>query len=147
MKKFILCCIFIISIFIIYTFYNQKSFKNIERSYSSMSIEIMSVPKYTIIEDKKISDKIISDMKLKKWNKLEKFEYSLMPNRVIINIDDEYVFWIDAWDENHEICKVERRYGGTDVITGVYKIPIGTLDKIENILNNNNLKWRVQNEI
>lgn len=74
----------------------------------------MSIPKDTTIEDKVISDEIMSAMQLSEWEKLKDFGYGIVPNKVIVNIDDEYIFWIDKWDENYEICKLETRHGGKD---------------------------------
>ena len=142
MKKLIFISIPIVIVITLFFLYQQSSLKRLETSYSSMSVEIMSVPKDTIIEDKVISDDIMSAMQLSEWEKLNNFGYDIVPNRVIININDEYVFWIDEWDDNYELCKLERRHGGKDRISGVYKIPSGTVEQIELILNKNELEWR-----
>ena len=143
MKRLIIISITVVLIFVLFIFMNQQqdNLKSLESSYSSMGIEIMSVPKDTIIEEKIISDNIISAMQLSEWDKWDNNKYEFLPNRVIINIDDKYVFWIDKWDEKTEICKLERRYGGKDNLSGIYIIPIGTVEKIENILNNSDIEW------
>jgi len=101
----------------------------------------MSVPKDTTVDNKKISDKIIKSMQLKTRKKWDNFEYDLIPNRIIINIDQKYVFWFDERDEKTEICKITRFQWPKNKLTGIYKIPHWTVEKIEQILNNNNLKW------
>jgi len=143
MKRLIIVTIGIAIVIVISLYLNIKenNFEKIEASYSSMRVEIMSVPKDTIIENKTISDNILSSIQLSDWKKLKNFDYSFMPSKIIINIDDKYVFWIDEWDENNEICRIQRRYGGIDSIVGVYKIPVGTVERIEFILNSNDLKW------
>lgn len=141
MKKLIFICIPIIIVIALFFLYQQSNIKKLETSYSLMSVEIMSIPKDAIIEDKEISDEIMSAMQLSEWKRLKDFGYDFVPNRVIINIDDEYVFWIDDWDENYEICKLAKRYGGKDGITGLYKIPCGTVERVESILDSNDLNW------
>ncbi len=141
-KRLIIISITVVLMFVLFIFIQQKqnNLKSLEFSYNSMSIEIMSVPKDTIIEDKTISDNIIRVMQLSDWDKWDN-NSEFLPNRIIINIDDKYVFWIDEWDEKTEICKLERRYGGKDNLSGIYEIPIGTVEKIEHILKNSNIKW------
>lgn len=142
MKKLIYISISTIIVIALFFVYQQNNLKRLETSYKSMSIEIMAIPKDTSIDGKMISDNIMSAMQLKEWEKINNFDYDLIPNRIIINIDDEYVFWIDEWTDNYEICKIAKRYGGKDWITGIYKIPSGTVEQIELILNSNDLEWR-----
>lgn len=138
MKK-IVYSLLVLVIFIL-LFYQTTHLPKFE-SYKSMGVEVMSVPKHTDIENVQVGDAIIDAMHIQEWKKYKNFDYDFAPSRIIINIDDDYVFWIDAWDESHDICLVSKRYGGSNLKTGYYRIPKDTVILIEEILDTHDLEW------
>ncbi len=111
--------------------------------YESLLIEMMSVPKDTQINETDLGESIMTGLDVKGWKKQWDFQYDFVANRYIMNIDDKYVLWIDYLDESTEVCKVSLRHGSHDLFTGWYEMPAGTIERIDEIIDNSNIEWNV----
>lgn len=101
----------------------------------------MSVPKYTQISDNDLGKRVMSTLDVEGWEKQLDYQYDFVANRYIMNIDDKYVLWMDYLDESTEVCKVSLRYGSRDLLTGWYEMPLGTIESLDQLIDNSNIDW------
>ncbi len=142
-----------ISIFLIfallisgYMIYNpQLLLRSRVLHYESLGIEMMSVPMDTQINEYDLGESLMISLDVIGWKKQWDFQHDFVANKYIMNIDDKYVLWIDYLDESTEVCKVSLRHGGHDLLTGWYKMPAGTIENIDEIIDVSNIEWNVMN--
>ena len=142
-RKFFIALIIVIGLIAIFIAVSpQTLLKYKTKAYDSLLVEVMSVPKDTTIDDEAIGKSLMAELHIEKWDKYNNFEYKLAASRIIILVDDKYLFWIDELDETREVCKVTLRHGGISVLTGWYQIPKGTIEELERILEDERIDWK-----